>query len=239
MKKLLCTIFIYSTLQLSAQNDRVVDDNNITWTQLQTSFKLNDKVSLLGEYYGRRTDGVKYWQQWMLRTGLQIKATPQLSFTLAYAYIDTYPYGDYPIAANGTFPEHRLQQQVQLKNAFGKLDATQRIRIEQRFIGRRLPNTIDREIEKFLFSNRFRYMLRLQHPIVNINGFNLYGAAADEVFVSAGRNVGVNIFDQNRLMLLLGSKLSDKVTIEAGYINQTLMQGRRINNATIIQDNKG
>jgi hypothetical protein len=69
--------------------------------------------------------------------------------------------------------------------------------------------------------------------------FNLYAAAADEVFISAGKNVGVNTFDQNRLLLLLGSRLNKNVALEAGYIKQAVFQGKRINNNTIVQNNDG
>ena len=67
----------------------------------------------------------------------------------------------------------------------------------------------------------------------------MYAAVADEIFIGAGKNVGVNIFDQNRLFLLVGYKLNKNVNIESGYFNQTLQQGRRINNQTIMQRNNG
>ena len=67
----------------------------------------------------------------------------------------------------------------------------------------------------------------------------MYAAVADEIFIGAGKNVGVNIFDQNRLFLLVGYKLNKNVNIESGYFNQTLQQGKRINNQTIMQRNNG
>ena len=80
-------------------------------------------------------------------------------------------------------------------------------------------------------------MLRLQHPIVSSGNF--YAIAANEVFIGAGKNLGANIFDQNRMQLMLGTKLSDKFSLEAGYLNQTVMQGRRVNDMTIMQHNNG
>jgi hypothetical protein len=59
------------------------------------------------------------------------------------------------------------------------------------------------------------------------------------LFIGAGKNLGTNIFDQNRIFLLLGYKLNKKLSIEGGYFNQTLQQGRRINNSTIMQRNNG
>jgi len=37
----------------------------------------------------------------------------------------------------------------------------------------------------------------------------------------------------------MGYKLNKTVSLEAGYFNQTLQQGRRINNQTIMQRNNG
>jgi hypothetical protein len=220
------------------QNDRVQDHNTIAWGQLFTTIKLNKKWDVLAEYQWRRVEGVKDMQQSLLRGALQYNINNQLTAAVGYGWIETFSYGDYPIAANGTFPEHRIHEQVQLKNAFGKLALSQRLRVEQRWIGRRAA-VAEREIEDWLFSHRFRYLLRLQHPIVQAAGFNLYTAVADEVFVSAGKNVGANTFDQNRLMLTIGSKVHRNVGVEAGYIKQTVFQGRRINNNVIVQNNDG
>lgn len=64
--------------------------------------------------------------------------------------------------------------------------------------------------------------------------------AADELFIVAEKNIGVNIFDQNRIFLLVGYHFNKNFVIECGYINQTFQQGRRVNNNnTIIQRNNG
>ena len=239
MKKHIYSILFYLLpLVAAAQNDRIKDHNTIAWGQLFSTIKLNKSWDVLAEYQWRRADGVKHWQQSLLRGALQYNINPQLSAAVGYGWIETSPYGDYPIAANGTFPEHRIHEQLQLKNNFGKLGLSQRLRIEQRWVGRRAP-VEERDIEGWTFSHRFRYLLRLQHPIVQTESFNLYTAAADEVFVSAGKNVGANTFDQNRLMLMVGSKLHKHVALEAGYIKQTVFQGRRVNNHTIVQNNDG
>ena len=96
------------------------------------------------------------------------------------------------------------------------------------------PGT-DREIEEWLFLHRFRYQFRTQRNL----SAKWYVVAADEIFIGAGKNVGVNIFDQNRIFLLAGFKLNKNIAIEGGYFNQILQQGRRINNNTIVQRNNG
>ena len=82
---------------------------------------------------------------------------------------------------------------------------------------------------------RFCYQFKPQYSITP----KFYIVAADEIFIGAGKNVGVNIFDQNRIFLLAGFKINKFITLEGGYFNQILLQGRRINNNSIIQRNNG
>jgi Protein of unknown function (DUF2490) len=234
MKRLLVGFFLFLAYHSFAQNDRVNDYNNINWAQLFVTKSINKKTDWLIEYQWRRTNGLKHWQQGLFRTAIQYKPNSNVALAVGYAQAETFAYGDYPIANNGTFPEHRLFEQVLLKQSLSRLSISHRFRIEQRFIGRVKAGT-DRDIEKWIFSNRFRYLLKLQYPLSK----NFYGWCGDELLISAGKNVGVNIFDQNRIHLNLGYKINSKIAVELGYINQTLQQGRRVNNSTIVQRNNG
>jgi hypothetical protein len=235
MKYILTGALFLFTISVNAQNDRVRDDNAIYWGQIFSTIKASEKWDVLVEGQFRRTDQFTP-QQNLYRTALQYRVNPQVSFALGYAFIETFSYGDVPIAPNGTFPEHRIYQQALLRQSVNKFGLTHRFRIEQRWLGRRTP-AAEREIEDWIFLHRFRYMFRVQHPL-SANG-KIYAAAADEIFIGAGKNLGVNIFDQNRIQLLLGARFSPHFAIEAGYINQTLMQGRRVNDRTIMQHNNG
>lgn len=236
MKKILVSVAALFALPCWAQYNRVKDPNSIAWPQVYVTIDLDKRWQLLAEYQWRRTDGFRNWQQSLLRGAVQYKAGTQLSFAAGYGWIETFPYGDHPIASTGRFPEHRLHEQVQLKNNFGRLSLTQRLRIEQRWIGRRSAAT-QQNIDSWLFSHRFRYLVRLQHPVTASQKF--YLAAANEVFIAAGKNVGLNTLDQNRLMLVAGAKMSDRFTLEAGYISQALIQSRPVDDRTIVQDNRG
>jgi hypothetical protein len=95
------------------------------------------------------------------------------------------------------------------------------------------------EVEDWIFLHRFRYQFRTQMALWSSDQKQFYAAAADEIFIGAGKNLGTNIFDQNRIFLLAGYKFNKNISVEAGYINQTLQQGRKINDKTIIQRNNG
>lgn len=234
MKKIVFTPVLFCSFLSFAQNDRLTDRNNTNWLQVFNTIKIDKKWSIHAEYQWRRTYGLKDWQQSLLRIGINRKLNENITAHLGYGWIETFPYGDFPIASAGTFPEHRIYEQISFKQPFKKWILTHRFRIEQRWLGRVQPGT-DRIIEAWTFLHRFRYQFRTQFAITS----KWYAVAADEIFIGAGKNVGVNIFDQNRIFLSAGYKLNQNVSIEAGYFNQTLQQGRRVNNKTIMQSNNG
>ena len=234
MKKIFFAPVLFLGLLSFAQNDRLTDHNNTNWLQVFNTIKLDRHWSLHAEYQWRRENGLKNWQQSLLRVGINRKLNEQVTVHLGYGWIETFPYGDFPIASAGTFPEHRIYEQISFKQPIKKWTLVHRFRIEQRWLGRVQPGT-DRKIEAWNFLHRFRYQFRTQFAISP----KWYAVAADEIFIGAGKNVGVNIFDQNRIFLSAGYKLNNTVSIEAGYFNQTLQQGRRINDKTIMQNNNG
>lgn len=234
MRSIFLSLLLITVVNTAAQNDRVNDYNNTNWMQVFAIIPLHKKWSVHAEYQWRRTDGLKDWQQGLFRTGVNYKLNDHVILHAGYAEAETYAYGNFPIASNGTFPEHRLYEQLTLRQPVNKFLFTHRFRIEQRWLGKRKAGT-EREIEEWLFLHRFRYQFRAQLALTK----KWYAAAADEIFIGAGKNVGVNIFDQNRIFLLAGHKFNPVISIECGYFNQTLQQGRRINNTTITQRNNG
>ena len=234
MKFISTLVLIFFSSLLFAQNNRQNDFNNINWLQVFVTKKITTKTDWLIEYQWRRTNGFKNRQQGLFRTALQYKPTNTFAFAIGYAQAETHAYGDFPIAANGTFPEHRIFEQVIIKQVVNKLTITNRFRIEQRWLGKVKAGT-SREIESWTFLHRFRYLLKLQYPFTK----KVYGWLGNEIFIGAGKNLGVNIFDQNRIHANLGYKLSKNVNVELGYINQTLQQGRLVNSKTIMQRNNG
>jgi hypothetical protein len=234
MKHLLSLLFLVISYSLFAQNNRQNDPNNIYWAQLFITKKINAKTDWLVEYQWRRTNGLKDWQQGLLRTAIQYKPNASVALALGYAEAETFPYGDFPIANAGTFPEHRLFEQIILKQTINKLAITNRFRVEQRWLGKVVPGT-RRDIESWTYLNRFRYLLKMQYPVSK----KMYVWFGDEIFIGAGKNLGVNIFDQNRIHANLGLKISTKTIVELGYLNQVLQQGRIVNSKVIMQRNNG
>ncbi len=174
----------------------------------------------------------------MLRTGVNFAIRKDVSINAGCAFAETFPYGDYPSAT--AFPEHRIFEQVVIKNPVGKMDISQRITLEQRFVGKVVIQNGSKETN-YTFLNRMRYRIRTEIPLNKTNpGKNGWSIVLmDEIFIGSGKNIGANIFDQNRLAVLVGYKLNKSIKIEAGYLNQILQQGKRVNDKPVFQYNNG
>jgi len=239
---ILFTVFYLAGFaNLNAQNTRINDPNHIGWYNYFGTFKIAKQFSIHTEYQWRRDNYIEDKQQGLLRVGLNYQANPKLQIRLGYAWIETYPYGDYPINGMGKdFTEHRLFQMATITDKISKLDISHRFMLEQRFVGRYTSANLETE-DDYLFLNRLRYMFRIQMPLKgkSIDDKTPYIALYDEVFIGFGPNVNENIFDQNRIGLLLGYKFNTSFRVEGGYLNQTLQLGREINGRNVFQNNNG
>ncbi len=238
---LIIVMFLFGSTDTCAQNTRISDRNTIGWYNVFGTFKLNNKFSVHTEYQWRRSDLITNWQQSLLRIGVNYQLNPKVQLRLGYGWIETYPYGDYPINALGKdFTEHRIFETATINDKTGILELSHRFMLEQRWLGRYSGAHLSKE-DDYAFVNRLRYMFRMQLPLKGktITDKTPYAALYDEVFVGFGKNVNENIFDQNRIGLLLGYRFNPRVRIEAGYLNQTVQLGREINNRNVFQYNNG
>lgn len=222
-----------------SQEQRLSDKNSIGWFVYTGTFKIKPKIAIHTEYQWRRSDGIKNWQQGLLRTGINYAIRKDVSLNAGYAFAETFPYGDYtPVNA---FPEHRIFEQIVINNLVGKVSLSHRFTLEQRFVGAvSLQN--NQKNTDWNFLNRIRYRIRAELPLTKNKQAdkNIWSIVfIDELFIGWGKNIGANIFDQNRLALLLNYKINKTVKIEAGYLNQIVQQGKRINDKAVFQYNNG
>jgi len=221
-----------------SQEERLVDNNSIGWYAYTGTLKIKPKLSIHTEYQWRRVDGLKNRQQTLFRTGINYAFRKDISLNAGYAFAENLPYGDFP--NSNAFPEHRIYEQVVIKNPIGGIDLSHRFTLEKRFVGKvTMPNGIKNT--DYIFLNRIRYRVRGEIPLHKKEAIKKSWSiiAQDEVFIGWGKSIGTNIFDQNRLAVLLGYKLNQTIKLEAGYLNQILQQGKRINDKAVFQYNNG
>ncbi|MFI5203046.1 MAG: DUF2490 domain-containing protein [Flavobacteriales bacterium] len=186
----------------------------------------------------RRNEVITNPQQLLLRTGLNFHFNPQVFVTLGYCFVETYPYGEFPVKS--TFPEHRLWQQLQFKNTHGSLEWISRFRMEERFSN--LPVlTTDTTYQPgdAVYTNRFRLLNRFSVPFNGkiIEDKSFYISVYDEIFIGFGKNVGLNLIDQNRAYMAIGYKIPGVGRLEIGYLNQLVVKsdGIKIENNHTLQ----
>ena len=189
--------------------------NTNAWLMYFGSHKVSNSLGLHAEVQWRRNDLFSGNQQLLLRTGLEFYPRRDVRFTLGYAFVETYPYGEF--AVEQAFPEHRIWQQLLLPQELGKVKLAHRYRLEQRMIG----NSSTGQFENGRYENRARYMAK---ATINLSaGSNPFFAALyDELFINFGKEVGYNIFDQNRLYGAIGYTISPVLKLELGYLYQVV-----------------
>lgn len=178
----------------------------------------------------RRNQWLESPQQALVRAGLNYELNPTTLLGGGYAFIKSYPYGEFTSPA--IFPENRIYQQLQIKNVDRKIEWINRFRLEQRWIKTPVLSENVYVPGDPVFLNRFRYSLRASIPFKGseiVDG-SYYISAYNEIMFSFGKNIGNSMFDQNRAYLALGYKLKGLGRIEIGYFNQTISKssGSRI-----------
>jgi hypothetical protein len=170
------------------------------------------------EMQNRLSEWGEDWQQLLFRTGINYQIDPKMSVSLGYAFVETFPYGELPVAAE--FDEHRIYEQFSCKDSWKGLDWQHRFRLEQRFIE-------DLAAADWRPENRFRYMLRTTVPLTEDKRW--YIALWDEAFLNFGGNLDNNHFDQNRAFAGIGQKLDQHTALEVGFLEQTLQKRGGVN----------
>lgn len=238
-KQISITLFILLFPIISGAQ-RLSDPNTVGWFNMFGTVYLNKKTSVWLEYQWRRDDVITSWQQSLARIGIQRHFSNGVSTLLGYGYIITFPYGDYP-AGRYHIPEHRIFEQLVWNNKIGVIALNNRLRLEQRYVGKVNQAAAEYTITDWVYLNRIRYQLRATVPLnkKTVEDKTIYIATFDELFVGFGKNVNQNIFDQNRIGLLAGYQFNKSFRAEAGYFNQTVQQAALVGGKEVFQYNHG
>lgn len=218
MRSLILPVVIAAGLVAGAGRAADADNSNL-WLNYVGDHPIGDGPwGLHLEMQNRLSEWGDDWQQLLFRTGINYQIDPKMGVSLGYAFVETFPYGELPAAAE--FDEHRIYGQFAYKDSWKGLDWQHRVRLEQRFIE-------DLAAADWRPENRFRYMLRTTVPLTEDKRW--YIALWDEVFLNFGGNLDNNHFDQNRAFAGLGHKLDKFTAIEVGFLEQTLQKRGGVN----------
>lgn len=189
--------FLFCTIHLQAQPTRLSERG--VWGMYFGQTKIDAKWAIHHEAQYRSHKISPNHEQILLRGGLVRNFNPQTNAILGYAYVVNYPL-DSPIDAPST-TEHRIWQQLLLRQKWGKVNFEHRYRFEQRWI------------ENQDMSLRSRYRIALSTPI---RDSKFLASAYNEVFL---KNNPVS-FDRNRLYGAVGYQIDAQKRIEVGAMRQ-------------------
>jgi hypothetical protein len=250
MKKTFLTAILplLATALSFAQNPRQYYHIANGWTDLNISGKIAGKFSwqlenqqrrqdMQGDYNEATTTGNPYHNlnQHVFRPWVHFQMNPNVRFSLMpFGWIGTNRFKDGVPSA--FFAEYRISPQVILTQNIGRLKIDNRFRYEFRWLGQN-ESVDDKsflyggDFTNATFRERFRYQLKMTLPInhAKMDDKTLYAQAYNELFINAGKNVAnLNLLDQNRVLIGLGYKFNKFLSVEAGYMQQTIY---RFNNA--------
>ncbi|ATP57618.1 hypothetical protein CPT03_14615 [Pedobacter ginsengisoli] len=198
---------------------------NSGWLFLMNTTKFNDKWGAHLDVQLRSANNWEQLRNFMFRPGVTYYINNKNEVTLGYLLNETFT--QLTGVSDNRLTEHRIWQQYIYKHKISTILTSHRFRTEQRFIERYGKND--------LFSQRFRYFLRFILPLKKgQENFDKgpFVALQNEVFLNLQNKDDLNghVFDQNRAYGAVGYRLSKKLDIEAGYLNQT---SKGLNNSTM------
>ncbi|MFT4093496.1 MAG: DUF2490 domain-containing protein [Niabella sp.] len=211
VKKLYIFLFLFISCATSAQTRH----EQTGWFFFLNNTKFNDRWGLQFDFQLRSHDDLDGARNILVRPGITYYLKTNQNITAGYLYNPTFSKAD-----NGgtiTHTEHRIWEQYILTHKLFTGVFAHRARLEQRFI--------EKVNKDKVFAQRFRYFFRDVQPLKKQEGAFIKGpfaALQNEVFLNVQykENTNAHFFDQNRAYIAMGYRLSKKLDIEAGYMNQ-------------------
>lgn len=207
------------------------------WLASFNTFKLNSKTSIHFDAQIRGTNEFQNIQTILIRPGLNIRLSKKITGSFGYAFIQNRRVIS---TITGTAVEHRPWQQLLFTEKIANITSSHRLRLEQRFIPVSKVLNGELQFDGNKYANRIRYFSRnvipLKKDLVFSKGF--FVSIQDEIFINIGNTSAVNgkTFDQNRLFLSTGYRLTSKFDVEIGYMNQYISgKNKSFTNNHILQ----
>jgi hypothetical protein len=175
------------------------------WPGYYGHASISKKFGVWLEAQPRMYDFAGDLEQLLLRTSVTYKLSPDVQVAQGYGYVRSEPYITGTEQKRVT-KEHRVYQQLVLRQRWGRLHLQHRYRVEERFLA---DNNFRMRFRYFLGANLCLNEKELKEGTLYLSGYN-------EAFLHTDKPV----FDRNRLYGGIGYGLSNSVRIEAGHMWQ-------------------
>jgi hypothetical protein len=213
-------ILFAGTLQAQVKQD-------MGWFASFNTIKVAPKWSIHAEIQLRSTDKWAQVQSVLPRVGLNYHLGTKQILTAGYAFIPArFTVG----GASSLLGEHRIFQQYIYNQPVKNTAIQHRFRLEERFIPKATLLNDEVKIAERVYTTRLRYFVRTIIPFTSQKPFvkGAFFALQNEIFVALTdkQNVNGRIFDQNRGYLAIGYRVSKKLDVEVGYLNQYVQRAK-------------
>ena len=218
-------LFIASFAIVTAFSQKQISEQSHAWAMYFGNHRINEYWGIHTEYQWRRADFMEHWQQSLLRLGIDYYAKNGSQYTFGYGWIESFAYGEQPIAR--VFNEHRIWEQFITKSKLGRIDFQHRYRLEQRWLENWLKDIENNDsLGGYIPKNRARYRIMATIPInrKEMTDNTFFISLYDEVFLGFGPNIAKNVMDQNRLYAAMGWKFNSSLSAQIGYLNQYIIK---------------
>jgi hypothetical protein len=151
-------------------------------------------------------------QQLLIRPFVGYRLFKKLDVSAGYTYINTHPYGDYPLPK--VITEHNIWEQLLVKGEVGNIKLAHRYRLENRFI-EDLPSLQENSTVSYRFVCRFRYRITGDYPL----GDGWHVTVFDEIMFDMD-GLLPNRYDRNWVFAAISYRPNEHSDIQLGYLHQ-------------------
>lgn len=227
-RSLLLSLMVFLSMILTARAQ--TEHQNSGWLLLLNNTKINKNWGIYVDLQLRSDDKFDGVKNLLFRPGVTYYLNDKNEFTVGYLVNETFTRLDG--VSDNSLTEQRIWEQYVFKHKINAIAGSHRLRLEQRFIGRRAADD--------LFSQRLRYFFKFQIPLQKRSqpfDRGMFVALQNEVFLNLQNKDQLNthFFDQNRGYAAAGYRFSKKLDIELGYLNQSIRGARNNSVNNVIQ----
>lgn len=202
-------VFAILFIPLASKAQHKTEHTNMLWTGYYNTVRFNKNWSLVSDAQLRTKDWTEKWSQLLIRSGLSYAFNDHITVTVGFAFFKNAQYVEKQLFLKN---EWRPWQEISYQVELNKINLTQRIRTEQRFL-QQLVNNILAKTYEYIF--RFRYRFDLQIPLQETNLKLLLG---NEVMVNPLYINTTRFFDQDRIFAALNYKLTNHTSLQLQYL---------------------
>ncbi|MFN8346116.1 MAG: DUF2490 domain-containing protein [Spirosomataceae bacterium] len=200
-----------------AAQPKEVEKQVLYWTRYYNQWTLSPKWSWHNEVDNRRFLKPNKQHHLIFHSHVHYRLLQNVDFALGFTYSRQSP--QLPDAtAELIVPELRPFQEVNVSTTLAKrFSLTQRFRLDERFIHKNNGKAL---LDGYDFNWRFRYRLQASLLVSKQAGpYQTNLKLADELMVNAGRTIGFNQFDQNRIYAGVEQSFGKNIALELGYLH--------------------